>query len=260
MDIYGSNDDYSRWQLFRPTWRRLGSDVSISSCLHEVELASSWRRVVSMSKSLLSHVSFLFIITSMSASQWPLMPTGDVTIPEVRYPWNSIATGVVSLLASVNSDGNVTETRIVNSILSLDESALQAIRRWKFPSFRVENGHREFPVSCAFIFGRSGAVPPIKVTRAEPPGAFLPPLPMVFACLDTHYSGDAFVVVQADIDKEGHVKEAKILKAIPELAEAGLKAPKKWRFEPARLKGEPVVAPTFVCYLIKAIVQPVTTY
>ncbi len=64
-----------------------------------------------MSICLFGHISFLFIIASMSASQWPLMPIGEVTIPEVHYPWNSIATGVVSLLASVNSEGNVTETK-----------------------------------------------------------------------------------------------------------------------------------------------------
>lgn len=206
-----------------------------------------------MSKRLLSHICSLFIITSMNASQWPLMPTGEMTISEVYHPQNVIGAGVVSLLASVNSDGKVFETKIVNSILSLDEPAQQAIRRWKFPSFRVENGHREFLISCAIIFGRSGALPPIKVTRAEPLGAFLPPLPIVFACLDTDYPGSAFVVVKADIDEGGHVREAKILKAVPELAEAGLKATKKWRFEPARLKGEPVVDSTFVCYVIGAL-------
>lgn len=212
-----------------------------------------------MSKRLLSPISFLFITTSMSASQLPLMPTGELTISEVYHPRNVIGAGVVSLLASVDSDGKVFETKIVNSIPSLDEPTQQAIRRWKFPSFRVENGYRELLISCAIIFGRSAGVPPIKVTRAEPLEAYLPPLPILFACLDTQYPGSAFVVVKADIDEGGHVKEAKILKAVPELAEAGLKATKKWRFEPARLKGEPVVASTFVCYVIGAL-EPLSPY
>jgi len=49
------------------------------------------------------------------------------------------------------------------------------------------------------------------------------------------------VIVQATIDKEGNVTDAKILKGLPMgLDQEALNAVRKWKFEPATLNGKPV--------------------
>jgi periplasmic protein TonB len=49
------------------------------------------------------------------------------------------------------------------------------------------------------------------------------------------------VVVEAVIDKTGHVDEVKVLKGLPMgLSEAAEEAVKKWKFKPGTLNGEPV--------------------
>jgi TonB family protein len=48
------------------------------------------------------------------------------------------------------------------------------------------------------------------------------------------------VIVEATIDTEGHVTNAKILRTIPELDEAALTAVRQWEFTPTLLNGAPV--------------------
>jgi protein TonB len=48
------------------------------------------------------------------------------------------------------------------------------------------------------------------------------------------------VIVEAMIDADGSVKQARVLRSIPLLDEAALEAVRQWRFEPTLLSGQPV--------------------
>lgn len=48
------------------------------------------------------------------------------------------------------------------------------------------------------------------------------------------------VIVEAIIDVDGSVKQARVLRSIPLLDEAALEAVRQWRFEPTQLNGQPV--------------------
>ena len=48
------------------------------------------------------------------------------------------------------------------------------------------------------------------------------------------------VILEAVIDSNGRVESARVLRSIPLLDEAALAAVRQWRFEPARLNGQPV--------------------
>jgi TonB family protein len=48
------------------------------------------------------------------------------------------------------------------------------------------------------------------------------------------------VVVEAIVDADGSVKQARVLRSIPLLDEAALEAVRQWRFEPTLLNGQPV--------------------
>jgi TonB family protein len=48
------------------------------------------------------------------------------------------------------------------------------------------------------------------------------------------------VIVEATIDREGHVSDAKVLRSIPQLDDAALTAVRQWEFAPTSLNGVPV--------------------
>jgi TonB family protein len=47
------------------------------------------------------------------------------------------------------------------------------------------------------------------------------------------------VIVELAIDVKGNVREARVVKSVPQLDEAAVKAAKKWKFEPARFNDNP---------------------
>lgn len=52
------------------------------------------------------------------------------------------------------------------------------------------------------------------------------------------------VILQADIDEQGHVSNAHVVRSVPLLDQAALDAVAKWQFEPATLRGEPACVTT----------------
>lgn len=178
------------------------------------------------------------------------------SIPEVQYPNNSRAEGVVSIVGLLNSKGDVEESRIVSGFPSLNQEALRSVLRWKFQPLTEQNLKTPFPVSIHFIFSRSGIGQAIEKTKMAPVGPYLPPLPVVFSGAETTLTGEGFVVVQLSINPAGSVTRAQMVKYCkvhPNLDEACLKAAGKWKFEPGRQGGSPVPSTTYICFVYKAL-------
>lgn len=51
---------------------------------------------------------------------------------------------------------------------------------------------------------------------------------------------EGLVVIEATIDLEGRVREARVLRSVPLLDEAAVEAVRQWEFSPTRLNGRPV--------------------
>jgi TonB family protein len=47
------------------------------------------------------------------------------------------------------------------------------------------------------------------------------------------------VVIQADVDERGYVRNARVVRSVPGLDQLALDAIVQWRFEPGMLRGEP---------------------
>jgi protein TonB len=84
---------------------------------------------------------------------------------------------------------------------------------------------------------------PKKVTRPNyPKGAFKKGI-------------EGTVLVELVIDREGHVRQARVLKSVPELDDAALKCVKGWRFAAAVKNGEPVATIAHVPVMFKIKVR-----
>lgn len=72
--------------------------------------------------------------------------------------------------------------------------------------------------------------PPVKVTDVRPR--------YPDSALRAHISG--MVVIEATIDTRGHVRDAEVIRSVPELDGAAIEAVAQWRFSPARRNGTPI--------------------
>ncbi len=178
------------------------------------------------------------------------------SIPEVHYPNQSRAEGVVTIVGLVNSNGDVEESRIVNGFPSLNQQALRSVLRWQFQPLREQNLNTPFPVSIHFIFGHSGIGRALEKSKMAPVGPYLPPLTVVYANAETTMTGEGFVVVQLSLNSAGSVVRTRVVKyckVCPGLDEACLKAAGKWKFEPARRGSSPVPSTSYIAFVYKAL-------
>ena len=83
------------------------------------------------------------------------------------YPWNSVASGMVSLWVHVQEDGKVKDVEILKSIPSLDEPSLRAARRWSFEPARIGSGAVESYTILNFVYGLDRKPTKYKVHRPE---------------------------------------------------------------------------------------------
>jgi TonB family protein len=103
--------------------------------------------------------------------------------------------------------------------------------------------------SSGLEFSVSGAVAPAPARPGGAPlrvgGSIAPPRKIVhvdpeWPALARQVGMQGVVLLEATIDAEGRVSEAKVLRSIQMLDEAALAAVRQWRYEPATLNGKPV--------------------
>lgn len=75
-----------------------------------------------------------------------------VSVADVTYPLQSIASGTVVLEVSLDETGNITDVRVVRGIPSLTEPAEQSVRQWKFQQAELDGKPVPSKIPVAFSF------------------------------------------------------------------------------------------------------------
>ncbi len=92
------------------------------------------------------------------------------------------------------------------------------------------------------LLGGPPPPPPVRVVRIG--GQIIAPklvkkVPPVYPPLATQGRISGLVILEAQVDVNGHVKTAKILRGHPLFDEAAVAAVTQWRYKPLLLNGEP---------------------
>jgi TonB family protein len=212
--------------------------------------------------------------------QQPIRVGGNVKPPvktkDVRpiYPESARAEGrrgVAIIEALVGVDGTVTNTKVVRSIgEDLDAAAVDAVSQWEFEPTTL-NGIAVpvlMTVTVNFTLGDATPPPPPPPTPvgadAPPPpppapapawspgdppvrigGSVMPPKKI--KDVSPVYPQDAqeakvsgVVIIEARIDQDGRVTDARVIRNVAMLDQAALDAVLQWEFEPTHLNGVPV--------------------
>ncbi len=160
----------------------------------------------------------------------------------------------VSMLATIKSDGRVSQTKVLDTIRGTNDfyqgtligyldDAVAAATRWRFDP-AIDSGLRpiESLASITFLYDRvwgRGTALPTFTTVPSKTGDYVPPIPTKLSRAEypVNSIGIGTVVLNLHVEANGSVSDARIIKSVPSLDEPSIIAAKKWRFQAAQYKG-----------------------
>lgn len=189
-----------------------------------------------------SHVKLVVVFNPASAnakganSQPRLLDAGPVVDPQwsAKRHWSD-EQRVVWAEVSLDERGEVVALEVGDAA----EGALlkEAVRTWKFAPARKEGQPVAATLRVPFVVVPTAPEDPTPDERPKPIDRPLPEYPKEMRYLGLR--GE--VLVNFIIDREGFVQRASVARTLnPGFNEAALAAVRKWRFEPARVKGRAV--------------------
>lgn len=191
------------------------------------------------------------------------------------YPPMAIAgkvQGTVILELAIDAEGAVTDAKILRPVALLDQAALEAVRQWRFTptelngqrvpvvmtvtvAFRLdENGNPIQPripteADLADIAARLEEAKAQTWTEGDPPlrigGNIKEPKKLrdvrpIYPEIALNARVQGIVIIEAQIDRDGKVSNARVIRPVALLDDAAIDAVMQWEFEPTLLAGQPV--------------------
>ena len=160
---------------------------------------------------------------------------------------------------SVDAEGDVTRIEPLREAPAFSDAFRRAVRGWSFAPARVEGEAVESQVLVAGLFRPA--------TLYSPPGLGQPPsgprvgpgqFPVPVATPAPPYppqaAGSGLVIVEVEVDRNGGVRAAAVVRSRPGFDTGSVSAARRWRFRPATRDGQPVRS---VAYLVFGFREPV---
>ena len=197
-------------------------------------------------------------------AQAPFRPPEVLSATDAQYPINSVANGIVVLDVSLDEKGSVSKTDVLRDVPSLTPVAVSSVRSWKFTPANY-SGHpvaSQTRVAFAFrptaIFAAPPTFNPVGSTQNAIPGENGPAyaLPGIVSAIYPQYPVNAAmpgaVVVQIRLGPSGRIRDVRVVRDLPPFTQLALSAARKWQFQPATLKGQPIESIIAVSFVFSA--------
>jgi TonB family protein len=201
-----------------------------------------------------------FLLTSIQALQPFFVPARYQSGSLPTQPPKVAAGGDVLLEVQVGVDGKVIQASTLRDTPPFTALLVEAIRLWKFAPAEVEGHDAESSVLVAGLFRAPTLADP---TAGEPPLSIATPtdaIPLPYNAPAPDYPPDglmdAVVLVEALVQSDGTVKQARAVRSVAGFDEAATKAAMRWKFRPARREGKPVDS---LAYIVFGFRQPTPT-
>ena len=179
--------------------------------------------------------------------------------PPAPPPPTVVASGQEWLSVSVDAGGDVSRIEPLREAPAFSEAFRRAVRGWSFAPARVEGEAVELQVLVAALF-RPATLYSLPGLGQPPGGPRLGPgqLPVPVATPAPPYPpkavGSGLVIVEVEVDRNGGVRAATVVRSRPGFDTAAVNTARRWRFRPATREGQPVRS---VAYLVFGFREPV---
>jgi TonB family protein len=144
--------------------------------------------------------------------------------------------GTVILEATTDIYGRVVSARILRSIPELDQAAIDAVKQWVYEPMIIDGEPKGivFTVTCTFKLDE-----PVRAVGDIKPPKLIKKVDAIYPEAAKKAGIEGTVILEVTTDIYGRVKNARILRSVPELDQAAIDAVKQWVYEPALIDGKP---------------------
>jgi outer membrane biosynthesis protein TonB len=182
-------------------------------------------------------------------------PAYLLSAADIAYPVQSIAVGTVVVEVTTDERGGVSSIKPVHEITSLTETVVKAVTNWQFqPAMEGGKAVRARSI-VAVTFNPAGLIThdvslsdssegkqaesvvedsPARIVQAR------------YVEYPVNAVATGTVILRAKIDADGSIQEIVPLREVAALTEPCVQSLKKWKFEPARMGGNPI--PSFISF------------
>src|SRR5271154_7367866 len=179
---------------------------------------------------------------------------------DIPYPFDNIASGLVSLAVNVDPGGHVQNVQVVRGISGLTAAATNAVNAWTFSPGKMDGNQVASTINVQVIF--NPGTPQTQGLQVSPGALVTPPLPagyippemsqVSYATYPPNSVGTGTVVLGLLIDKYSEVKKAPRIRSVASLTQPPLAAVKDWTVNPATLNEKKLNATVVVAFVFRA--------
>jgi len=184
-----------------------------------------------------------------------------VSATDIPYPPNTTASGVVTFLLTIGTEGQIDGVQVERDTPPLTEVAQSAIQNWTFKAATLDRRPVPSQMEVNIVFnpfnpGGIGtttfSLPPTQsgVPTAQP---FLPARidSGSFASYPARSISWGTVVLDLTVGKTGNVGNVVLARGVASLTREAMNAVETWRFRPATFQGQPIHSKTVVAFVFQ---------
>jgi len=156
--------------------------------------------------------------------------------------------GVVVLSVTTDVQGKVSAVKVLRSVPLLEQSAFDAVKQWVYEPVLVQGKPQPsvFQVTLTFKLVDKekkavtvGGTEAVRAVGDVNPPKLIKEVAPVYPEIAKQAAIEGVVILEATTNIYGRVIDTKILRSIPLLDQAAIKAVKQWVYEPVKIGGEP---------------------
>jgi TonB family protein len=181
---------------------------------------------------------------------------------EITYPANITTSGMVSFLMTLDANGMVKSSQIMQDIPPLTTVAQDGMKNWTFKGGTLHGKTvlSLLPVYVVFNPYKPAGTAPVggglSTPRPMSPGGWttFPPQVRVasYAVYPANSQATGTVVLSVHINKSGHASDIRAVHGVRVLAEAAVEEVKQWGFQPSRSGDQPVDGSVCIAFVFRA--------
>lgn len=179
---------------------------------------------------------------------------------DIVYPVNTTTTGMVAFLVTLDADGIVKNSQILQDIPPLTTAAQEGMKNW---IFKAGTSHGKAVASLLPLYivfnpynpaGTAQVGAPSTPRPLSPGGwaTFPPQVRMAsYAVYPANSLATGTVVLSVHIDKSGHSGDIRVVHGVGALVEAAVEEVRQWGFQPSRSGDQPVAGSICIAFVFQ---------